>query len=564
MKLRGFITHKAAEYYSDCADYFRICPRTKRVAVSDGVSQSVLPAEWARLLVESYLQEEWGPDEPTEPLMEKWLLQAWDYVKEQRKLEKNPWLLENCLINKDGAAATFCGVQFSELNCWSAFILGDSTLVELDNDNQIIQIYSSKEGTFGFRPDYFESFGKDKGRIKKVSGKLEEGHKILLVSDPFSELFQNIKGTESEVTLITRILNIVDTEGFNTLVDSFRTDYQMHNDDSTLVIIEPDGNEEFFIAYEESIDSLIEDERNRLEEERKELERKEERDKILWSKAIEDNCEDAYKNYLVASELCNHKKEAEKRIKEIAEIRVEDDTWKGACELNSIDGFQKYIELFPSGRFIGKAKECISKLDSPSTHSKKPEGKDDSAESQLSEESFCKGEEQTKIEQSQKQNSSVAKEETESIKSEQTNSDQTEDKKEPENIQENEEPRSNDAAEKGTDTIFDKAGEDQGKSTRSTQRANRVYPNKMEVVSLEEEGGISLPNGIDPSDGIDKVEFQKLQGTAILLFKKYHERFEAAFRRQKWNADRASGINQCFADFWCELESIIFQCKNNG
>ena len=86
----------------------------------------------------------------------------------------------------------------------------------------------------------------------------------------------------------------------------------------------------------------------------------------------------------------------------------------------------------------------------------------------------------------------------------------------------------------------------------------------MEVEGVEEERSLSLPSGVDPSDGIDKVEFQKLQETALLLFKKYHDRFEAAFRRQKWNSDRLIGINQCFADFWCELERIIYQNKNNG
>ena len=85
MKLRGFITHKAAEYYSDCADYFRICPRTKRVAVSDGVGQSVMPAEWAKLLVDAYLRDEWNPGNSTYPLMEKWIQLAWDYVNEQKK-----------------------------------------------------------------------------------------------------------------------------------------------------------------------------------------------------------------------------------------------------------------------------------------------------------------------------------------------------------------------------------------------------------------------------------------------------------------------------------------------
>ena len=93
MKLRGFITHKAAEYYSDCADYFRICPRTKRVAVSDGVSQTIMPAEWAKILVDSFVEKEWTPGESTASLKRKGLTLASEFATEERKKGKNPWLL---------------------------------------------------------------------------------------------------------------------------------------------------------------------------------------------------------------------------------------------------------------------------------------------------------------------------------------------------------------------------------------------------------------------------------------------------------------------------------------
>ena len=63
MKLKAYITHKKAEKYSDCADYFGICPPQKRVAVSDGVSQSIMPLEWAKILVSAYLDKSWEPEQ---------------------------------------------------------------------------------------------------------------------------------------------------------------------------------------------------------------------------------------------------------------------------------------------------------------------------------------------------------------------------------------------------------------------------------------------------------------------------------------------------------------------
>lgn len=564
MKLRGFITHKAAEYYSDCADYFRICPRTKRVAVSDGVGQSVMPAEWAKLLVDAYLRDEWNPGNSTYPLMEKWIQLAWDYVNEQKKQGKNPWLLENCLINKDGAAATFCGLQFTHRNDWRASILGDSSLVILDGENRIAQLLSSKEGAFDFRPDYYESFGNNKGEIRIVSGQLENEQKILLVSDPFSELFQNIKGTESEIPIISRILSIFNTKDFNTLVDSFRTDYHMHNDDSTLVIIEPDEADSFCVIYEDSMDSLLEEEKKLLEKERKELERKKKQDEELWGKTIEKDNEEAYRSYLGMSMLCAHKKEAEKRLHEMAEIKAEDETWRGACFLNKIDGYQRYIELFPSGRYVVEAKDRIDKLGIPSTHGKKPEGKDDSSENQSSEDSFCKEDERTKNEQPLQECADMVQESSTTTEEEHANADSTQAEAKPEGIQEDESSEGDDSFQKGAEPVPEKSGGESVENAGSERFSYGVNTKKVEVEGEDGECSFSLPSGVDPSDGIDKVEFQKLQETALLLFNKYHNRFGAAFRRQKWNSDRSTGINQCFADFWFELERIIYQNKNNG
>lgn len=555
MKLRGFITHKEAEHYSDCADYFRICPRTKRVAVSDGVSQSIMPAEWARILVDSFVNEEWTPGESTDILKERWLTQAKEFANEQRKNGKNPWMLENCLVNKDGAAATFCGIVFSDKSKWSALILGDSSLVEIDKDNHIVRICSSKEGEFDNRPDYFDSFNEDNGEICHFDGILNQDSKILLVSDPFSELFQMVKGTHKESVVINNMLSITDITGFNAMVDALRKEYQMHNDDSTLVIIEPDESEIMTILYEKTLDSSLLDEERRLEEERKEFERKKEQEEKFWRKAIEENNEEAFRNYLRMSELHTHKKEAEKRLHEIAEMKADDETWQRACSLNKREEYQKYIERFPSGCYAVEAKDRINKLGRPSTHGKKPEGKDDSTENHPSEESFCNEDSQSEKEQPLQESADVDKKYTASQGDEPaTVPSQAETK--PEGSQEDNDGSSS----KGTELAFEKERE----ASRKTAGSALINKKEVEVDSDNEESTLPLPDGVDPSDGIDKVEFQKLQGTALLLFKKYHDRFESAFRRQKWNIDRAQGINQCFADFWCELERIIYQNKNNG
>lgn len=54
MKVRAYITHKLEESNADCQDYFRLNSGKKKIAISDGVSQSIFSAKWAELLVKEY------------------------------------------------------------------------------------------------------------------------------------------------------------------------------------------------------------------------------------------------------------------------------------------------------------------------------------------------------------------------------------------------------------------------------------------------------------------------------------------------------------------------------
>ena len=570
MKLRGYITHKAAELFSDCADYFGICPCNKRVAVSDGVGQSIMPAEWARLLVDSYLNNEWNPHESTKLLQDRWLQLAWDYFKEQKEQGKNPWLLENCLLNKDGAAATFCGVCFTDTTTWEASILGDSTLVEIDGSNHIISINSSKEGSFDFRPDYFESFGDDKGSIRYLKGTLEGDCKLLLVSDPFSELFQKIRGTEDEVAIITSILNIKEIDGFCSLVDNLRNDSGLHNDDSTLVIIEPDESDSFDIVYQKTLPSLLEEEAKRLEAERIRIEQLKKKDDEMWDVAIQDDSEEAYKRYLDDCPIGTHKAQAHKRLESIAKEKAEKDTWENALAVNTVEGFTRYIELFPHGLHLSEAKEIILKLKTAVSHGKKPDSEKEPGGESTSEDSFCQGTEKTTDEDSPSKNNALDSGSTVSATEEKTEEDNTTKESKAVDVKSQNCPEFQGACP--AECLPPKSGEE-GSSVTATKTGKQTGGNNKEEVEVEVEGeeeegespklSLALPNGVDPSDGIDRVEFERLQETATLLFEKYHLRFEKEFSRQKWNYDRYARINQCFRDFWCELEGIIYKNKKS-
>lgn len=553
MKLRGFITHKAAEYYSDCADYFRICPCTKRVAVSDGVSQSIMPAEWAKILVDSFVEKEWTPGESTASLKNKWFTIASKFALEQRKKGENPWLLENCLVNKDGAAATFCGVTFSDECKWTASILGDSALVEINNENQLVRICSSKEGAFDNRPDFFDSFSEDKGEIRQFDGTLNNGSKILIVSDPFSELFQKVKGTPGEESVINILLSVTDITSFNATVDTLRTDYQMHNDDSTLVIIEPDESDMMTILYERTLEESQQEEEFKFETEREKFEREKKKDEKLWEKVIEENNESAYRIYLGVSELRIHEKEARTRLNEIIETKVEDDTWREVNSSNTLDGYHNYIEKYPRGRYVIEAKERIANLSRPSIHGKRPEGKDNSTENHPSEEPFCKGGKKAEKVQHLHENADMDKESSLSSEKDSTTTSLSQVETEPKGIREEKRSAGEDPRQKGVELGPEQAVDSAHRCGFNTK--------EVEVNKGKEEDTLSLPSDVTTSDGIDKVEFQKLQETALSVYKKHHDRFCEAFHLKKWKSYRADRINKCFADFWCELERIIYQNK---
>ena len=260
MKIRAFITHKLREHYSECQDRFCISSDSHAIAVSDGMSQSVFPDYWAEILSYSYAKNGHCTNEDRKKLCGVWLKKVEDFISAERSNGKNPWRLQNCIDAQNGAGATLCGIQFIDAEKWIGHVLGDTCIIEVDiTGKEPIKILTSEKKAFDSYPDYYESFPNKVGRgqIKEFTGKLSEGHCLLLVSDPFSEFFSNHKEHCSQ--WLRRILELKGHEDYCSLVDDWRHE-GLHNDDSTLCIIEPDGSMDFNIEQEDDITSLIEKE----------------------------------------------------------------------------------------------------------------------------------------------------------------------------------------------------------------------------------------------------------------------------------------------------------------
>ena len=547
MKLRAYITHKNAEKYSDCADYFGICLQQKKVAVSDGVSQSIMPLEWAKILVAEFLNGTWDPCKDILPLQKKWYEQAEAYLNKQRSLGKNPWMLENCITNRDGAGATFCGITFNDETHWEAKILGDSCLVLLE-DNNILEIISSKDGKFDNRPDYFDSFKEKRGNVKTKKGDLKSNQCLLLVSDPFSELFQNVRNTEKEKIIVEKILSLKDYEEYLKLVDEFRDSYHMHNDDSTLIIIEHDGSDIF------SID-----------------------DELIPLESHQDN-------------ETKQETEIEAKQKQEKEKEIEEKLWNEVKNNNVKESYEEYLSKYPKGKYSSDAVCCISNLNNKSSESAHGNGQEEPSEPTSEDPDRCRqsdifsktstscdghlGKDETNniavsavstgnsVENMCSSTSEATKNDYESEGTEESFEQTAHNNSAAKNTGKTKSTESTDstgAALEYTGTATIGPTESTG-STEATKCRNSGY--KEEMASQIKSQGIGVMS--DPSIKqtsyvlIDIEEFDCLCSASFDLLSKHFPYLKEASDKRKWR----DNPEKCFEDFWLELKKIIY--KNHG
>ncbi len=275
MRIRAFITHKKAEMFVDCQDRFGIDKNTKSIAVSDGMSQSWQQKIWAQLLVEKFVGDnDWLPSDKTiKPLCTQWHERVVEFI-EHLKASESPLNLiyrnERNLAEGKSAGATFVGIRFKGME-WNGSVLGDSCLIEWKEDNATF-FTSQSVDSFDNHPDYFDSniLNEGKGTPISICGVLDNKTCLFLVSDPFSDfLFEHNK--QGDVAMyMQQLLKISSHEEFETLVDEWRK-AGMHNDDTTLVIVESDDSDDFSFDRNslDDINELIDEEKKLIEENKK-------------------------------------------------------------------------------------------------------------------------------------------------------------------------------------------------------------------------------------------------------------------------------------------------------
>lgn len=264
MVIRAFITHKQAELFADCQDRFGVNPDTKSIAVSDGMGSTWQQKIWAQLLVDTFTESpKWSPStESIKPLCHSWKNNVLEHI--QNLKDKNApvniiYRNERNLYSGRSAGATFVGIRFKGKE-WNGSVLGDSCLIEWDGNEAQFNT-SQDSGTFDSYPDYFDSDAskEGKGTPKPIGGVLTESKYLLLVSDPFSEFLLEHSKQGDIAKYIQQLLSLASHEDFETLVCEWRKE-GMHNDDTTLVIVEYDNSDALTIKYRDDIAEMIEEE----------------------------------------------------------------------------------------------------------------------------------------------------------------------------------------------------------------------------------------------------------------------------------------------------------------
>jgi len=271
INIKGFITSKKSELYSDCADNYAINIEHNKFSISDGVSKSFFPKIWSDILVNKYVNQKVWKDN-NEFIVES--QKEWQSkIDEIVNHPETKWFTKSQYNRKDPALATFVGLQFLESDQkWIAHALGDSFLFFIPKSSTEIETQLSSKSepiVFDNFPDYFSSITihPQKGKVKIKERPIIEGT-FYLMTDALAEWF--IKDTEQAVQ---KLKNIQNQEQFIVTIEDERNTNRLNDDDCAILIIEVmDDNKKEFTYSELEItylSELIKQQEEEIEETKK-------------------------------------------------------------------------------------------------------------------------------------------------------------------------------------------------------------------------------------------------------------------------------------------------------
>lgn len=257
VNVRGYITSKDAEAYKDCADHYACNLQLHRFAIADGVTRSFFPKLWSKILVDQAVEQDCDADGALENCRKEWLSQ----VTRRVARPEVKWFTTNAFLRQEPALSTLVTLAFDEENmCWTASAIGDSFLFfvpkgkEADMDHWIKLSSKPEPVEFDNFPDYLSSRGEGKGEARHIAGPMEPGT-FYLMTDALSEwVFEN---KADALQLIEA--DWTGQDSFKESVNKLRHSGMLHDDDSSVLIINVEDDGIGDIYYDKVDVSKLED-----------------------------------------------------------------------------------------------------------------------------------------------------------------------------------------------------------------------------------------------------------------------------------------------------------------
>jgi hypothetical protein len=232
LRWQGFGLPKRGNRPEEYEDAFAGDPATRRFAIADGASESAFAAEWARLLVEGYVQTPGKPREWLGLLRQRWL--------QQLSGREMPWFAE--VKFEEGAFATALGVAFGTMRSegprrWHAWAVGDSCLFQVHQDRLVGSFPLTRADEFGNRPDLLCSRSRPGEKTKEylARGDWHDDDRLLLMTDALAQWF--LQQAEAGHRPWKVVEQRAKKETFAAWVEELRDAKTLRNDDVTLLII---------------------------------------------------------------------------------------------------------------------------------------------------------------------------------------------------------------------------------------------------------------------------------------------------------------------------------------
>jgi hypothetical protein len=236
LRWREFRLPKRGHRADECEDYCLAAPQFGRFAVADGATESSQSGEWARLLVEAFVQRSGGPVEWNDwlpPLQSRWSSES------ARRLgsEPLPWFVEAQL--EQGAFSTFLGLVI-EPSGWYAQAVGDTCLFQVRHDTLFDSFPLRRSADFGSTPWLIGSRGpvavpQREGQARRGTWQVGDG--FWLMTDALAEWFLRLAERGANPWRTLQDLEAQGEEAFSRWVDGQRGSGQLRNDDVTLLTV---------------------------------------------------------------------------------------------------------------------------------------------------------------------------------------------------------------------------------------------------------------------------------------------------------------------------------------